>query len=283
MASRAEPTRAEVVVAIEHRLTRVPDAEGVEGIVEGTRRVDGIGPLGVRIGVTLDAVFVAEQMLGGNRSAVGRLQQRWCERRRRGGREGHGDIQRRAFHRRPGGDGERERRGHDPADAPREPPGPTQSRAHQPMEDEQPDGDQWTRRMHPEDHGSNRWRIDSESDAEDLDADQRHARHQQRHADPEQPPPDRDGAAIGTEASAPSVPDSVDHERHQDQQPQDEVDEERPEIDPVLARCAGEPRGEVGRGEVEAVDAENAEEQQHHAKPPAEPAGHHGPSRAVSR
>ena len=61
MAAGTETTGAEIVESIEHRLPRVPHRERVERIVEGTRRMHGVRPLGMGIGVTLDAVLVAQQ------------------------------------------------------------------------------------------------------------------------------------------------------------------------------------------------------------------------------
>ena len=232
--------------------------------------------------VALDAVFVAEKVFELDGLAAGRLDERGTEpvdARGRGATRPRTSVPWARARPRP-----RTRdRGRQSSHRPRNAAPPAEPGAHQAMKHEEPDRDERTHRMDPEEDGAGRGVVDAESDATDLDPNEEQAGQEEGHADPEECPADRDGSTIRPESAPPRVTDPVDDEGDEEEEPEDELGEEGPQIRLVLAGLTGPPGREIDRDEVQAVQQQEAEQHEDDAEPDPQSTGHHGPLRAATR
>ena len=256
VAAGAEAGRLDVAGALVRLVAGLLHREAVRRVVEGAEPVGAVGPAAVNVLVALHAVgVVAQRVLRDEAAARGARQRReevLLARRRALDVPGP-----RILELKHEGDADQHhgRRGNPSADPPVDP------LAGQPVEDEQPDRDQWRQHVKPVGDAADGGVVHRDHA---LDPGQHDAAEEQDERRSEQRVADLHRAPIGTVPGIAHVGQAEPDDRQHEQGPHRQVQQEHRDVEPVLVGLAGRRLGDADPGQVEGVDREQGEEPEDH-------------------
>ena len=275
MAAGAEPGTIDVAVALFHRQARLLHGEGIGLIVEGAEAVHAVLPALIAVFVALEAIFVVVEDLRRNEVAGRRAGER---------REEVLLARFRPFFvptpRVLGLPDEHQADKNGGNVGPAAAHLPVDLFARQPVQYEEPDGEEGRDDVRPIGDLPHRGVFD---DDQPLDTGEHDARGEQHEGGRKKGISNLDGPAVAAVMGIGDVTDAKNEDRHHDQGPEHQVHQEHVEVKPVLVGLAAQPFEQRDAAQVGRVDGQQGEKPEDQGQNLLQPRSHCGDIAPESR